>query len=98
MDEELAITFRHNPDRSRYEAQIGEHRAEATYRRVGDTLILDFVGVPSALRRRGIGGRLVQFALDDIRANGWRAVPHCPFVRAWLGDHPSYADLIASDA
>lgn len=98
MNDEPDIALSHNPERSRYEAQIGELRAEATYRRVGDTLIFTHVGVPSAIRRRGIGGRLVQFALDDVRANGWRAVPQCPFVRAWLGDHPNYADLIVSGA
>ena len=97
MDNEPEVTFRHNPERSRYEAQLGELRAEATYQRRGDTLFFNHVGVPSTVRRRGIGGRLVQFALDDVRANGWHAVPQCPFVRAWLGEHPSYADLIVSD-
>ncbi len=96
MSDELAITLRHAPERSRYEALVGDLRAEAVYERVGDTLIFTHVGVPPAIEGRGVGSRLVQFALDDVRVSGWRAVPRCPFVRAWLGDHPNYADLIAS--
>lgn len=44
---------------------------------------------------RGFGGRLVRFALDDLRARGRLVDPACPFVRSWIEHHPDYQDLVA---
>ena len=47
------------------------------------------VAVPAALRAG------VEVALDDVRAAGERQVlPLCPFVKAWIGKHPEYEDLV----
>jgi predicted GNAT family acetyltransferase len=43
----------------------------------------------------GLGSRLVRAALDDVRSQGGRVVPLCPFVRGWIERHPDYADLVA---
>ena len=43
----------------------------------------------------GLGSRLVQAALDDVRGKGERVVPLCSFVRGWIERHPDYADLVA---
>jgi uncharacterized protein len=40
------------------------------------------------------GAELVAWALADIRANGLKIVPLCPFVSAYLQRHPEYADLV----
>jgi predicted GNAT family acetyltransferase len=37
----------------------------------------------------------VTFALDDVRSNGLRIRPYCPYVRAFLRRHPDYQDLVA---
>lgn len=47
----------------------------------------------------GIGGQLVQAAVDDVRADGTRRVlPLCSFVRAWIGRRPDYRDLLKAPA
>jgi predicted GNAT family acetyltransferase len=38
----------------------------------------------------------VQGALDQVRAQGQKVVAECPFVKAWIGKHPAYADLLAA--
>jgi predicted GNAT family acetyltransferase len=43
---------------------------------------------------RGLAGQLVQFALDDARAKGEAVLPFCPYVKAWIGKHPDYLDLV----
>ena len=58
-------------------------------------IVLVHTEVAPAVEGRGVGSRLVSAALDDIRARGLRLVPICPFVRAYLGRHPEYADLLA---
>jgi len=35
----------------------------------------------------------VQGALDEVRAKGATIVPACPFVAAFLAQHPDYNDL-----
>ena len=42
----------------------------------------------------GLGSRLVQFALDDLRARNLNAVPTCPFVAAYIRRHPEYLELV----
>jgi predicted GNAT family acetyltransferase len=65
--------------------------AELTYRRVGKRLVLVHTGVPEALEGRGIGGRLVAAAAEEARRDGLTLVPHCPFARRWLENHPDAA-------
>ncbi|GAA1954850.1 GNAT family N-acetyltransferase [Agromyces allii] len=46
--------------------------------------------VDPAFGGRGIGSRLAKFALDDTVARGLRIVPRCPFIAAYLREHPGY--------
>ena len=43
---------------------------------------------------KGVGSRLVRGALVQIRAEGMKVIPVCPFVKAWIADHPEYKDLV----
>jgi predicted GNAT family acetyltransferase len=36
---------------------------------------------------------LTQHALEHARARGYRVVPSCPFVAAYVQRHPEYHDL-----
>ena len=85
----------HNPERSRYELVIGgDVVGRAAYRREGDVLVMDHTVVDQDRREKGLGSTLARGALDDVRANGWRVVPQCPFIAAFIGDHLEYADLV----
>lgn len=57
-------------------------------------LSLDHTEVPEEGRHRGIAGRLAKAALDHARDRRLRVVPRCPFVRAYLEDHPEERDLV----
>ena len=85
---------RNNTDKNRYELSVDGHLA-ATYYRIADGVIT-FVHteVPDALAGRGVGGKLVKGALDQVRTAGLKVVPQCPFVRAYIEKHPDYADLL----
>jgi uncharacterized protein len=91
------IEVHDNPARSRYEAQVdGEVAAFVDYRRHGDSIVLVHTETVPAYRGQGIAERLVRDTLDAIRGQGRTVVPQCPFVAAFIGDHPEYADLIAA--
>lgn len=50
---------------------------------------------PVRLRHRGIGHRLVRFALDDALDRGVRVRPSCPFVASVLKNDAKYAELLS---
>ncbi len=87
-------TIKDNSRRSRFELDVEGQIAFLDYRRQDGTLILTHVEVPVALRNRGIGSAFVKQVLDQAREQGWKIVPVCPFIRAYLWQHPEYEDLL----
>lgn len=91
MDEEQP---RDNPKMQRFELRIGELTAIADYHINGRTMEFTHTEVPAALEGRGVGSRLVRFALDEARRRGFRVLPACRFVAVYIRRHPEYADLV----
>jgi predicted GNAT family acetyltransferase len=93
-----ALELRNAPDAQRYEAVLdGEVVGLAEYRASHDVLLFTHTEVDPALEGRGVGQRLVRFALDDTRARGLKAAPLCPFVSAFIRRHPDYLDLVPEE-
>jgi len=86
-------------DEHRYALLIdGEHAGELVFRdRGGGVRAFLHTEVDPARQRRGLGSTLVRGALDDARERGLRIVAICPFVEAFVHDHPEYADLAVTD-
>ncbi len=85
-------TVRHNESQSRYELETEHGLAIAVYRRQDARMVFTHTEVPPADEGRGIGSRLVRFALDDARRRGFKIVPACSFVVAFVHRHPEYDD------
>jgi uncharacterized protein len=68
--------------------------AFANYRVTPSAVIITHTETPRALRGRGIASKLVQGALQLIRADGLKVVAGCGFVVDYLRRHPEYADLV----
>ena len=90
-----AEDVRDNPAEQRFELAAGGQTAFAAYRRDGDTMTFTHTIVPRELEGRGIGGRLVAGALDDVRTRGLKVVAQCSFVAAFIDRHPDCRDLLA---
>jgi predicted GNAT family acetyltransferase len=89
------ITVSDNPKASRYEARIGDEIVGfAEYRQIRNRIVFTHTETLDAFAGHGVGSRLAAGALDDVRARGLRATPHCPFIRAYIERHPQYADLV----
>ena len=86
------MTMRHNAAESRYELATDHGLAIAVYREQGDRLIFTHTEVPPADEGKGIATRLVRAALDDARHRGFKIVPACSFVVAFVRRHPEYND------
>lgn len=75
----------------RFVLEIDGYEAELVYKLRGDRLVLIHTGVPDELGGRGLGGVLVQAAIDRAAAEGLTVIPECPFARSWLEKHPEQA-------
>jgi len=83
-----------NKTRNRFELEVEGHLAAAFYKLDGNVITLIHTEVPPELGGKGVGARLVQGALDQVRAAGIKVVAQCPFVKAWIGKNPEYKDLL----
>lgn len=84
-----------NRQDSRFELEADGRVAIAAYERAGDAIIFTHTVVPVELRGQGVGSRLIAGALAQVRGEGLEVVPQCPFVAAYLRNHPDAADVAA---
>jgi len=84
------------PERQRYELRSQDRViGSATALPHGDVIVVPHVEVNPEFEGQGFGSRLVRGVLDDIRAQGKKVSPLCPFVRSFIQRYPEYADLQA---
>jgi predicted GNAT family acetyltransferase len=90
------VVTSNNPQECRYEARVdGELAGFAEYQLTSRLVVLTHTEVDGRFEGQGVGSTLARFALDDVRAAGERQVlPLCPFIKAWIGKHPEYEDLV----
>ncbi|MFD3328494.1 GNAT family N-acetyltransferase [Streptomyces sp. NPDC058701] len=86
------------PEKSRYEILAGEDGSEtagfADYLLSEGEIAFVHTETDPRFAGRGLGGLLARGALDDARARSLAVLPHCPFIRGWIGKHPEYTDLV----
>lgn len=91
------MDVKHDTLTHRFLAELPSGTAVLAYTPTGSG-VLEFYRtfVPAPERGRGLGGRLVEVALEYVRAQGLRVIPTCPFVAQWIRQHPENADLLAT--
>lgn len=83
------------PERHRFEIHVDGRRAGlVTYRLRQGRVSFLHTEIDDAYGGQGLAGVLVRTALDAARERGLAVLPYCPYVRAWIGKHPDYLDLV----
>jgi len=59
-----------------------------------DALEMPHTVVEDEFEGQGLASQLVRGALDDIRAQGRKVHPTCPYITSWIEKHPDYRDLV----
>ena len=85
----------HNPSASRFELAVEGHLCVCDYRRRGDVVAFTHTEVPPELGGRGLAARLVDAALQWVRAEGLKMQAPCSYVAVYVQRHPQWADLLA---
>ncbi|WP_230416652.1 GNAT family N-acetyltransferase [Micromonospora tarapacensis] len=86
-----------DPAKHRYEILVDDALAGFTaYLLRGEVLVFTHTEVDPGYQNMGVGSALMRGTLDQVRAQGGRVVPQCPFMAAFIERHPEYADLVTS--
>ena len=89
------IDVRDDPDRGRFTALVdGSVAGFVTYRQQGHAITLLHTEVDPAYEGQGVGSRLVQGVLTQLRDRGADVLPHCSFVREYLQRHEEFVSLV----
>ena len=93
--DKVALVNNDQIQKKRFELHYGEQFAFIDYiLNKSGTIYLTHTEVPVGLEGKGMGSAIVSKALDYIRQQGLKMAPLCPFVAAYLKEHPGKADDI----
>ncbi|MGU3581972.1 GNAT family N-acetyltransferase [Rhodococcus sp. C26F] len=90
-----SVTVVHNAEKQRYEVRDEDAVVGYTQYHPDDDgrLVFDHTEIDKGYSGQGLGGKLVGFALDDVRELGKRIVAICSYVDNFIEKHPDYRDL-----
>ena len=88
-------SIRHDPNSSRFVADVAGGEASLEYMRDGRRMIFTHTGVPPESEGQGIGAALARAGLEYARAENLKVVPSCPFVAAYVKRHREWGDLVS---
>jgi uncharacterized protein len=85
----------HLQERERFEIHVEGKIAELDYRLRDGVISFTHTGVPRELGGQRIGSQIVRAGLDHAREKGYKVIPVCSFVDAYIRRHPDeYGDLV----
>jgi uncharacterized protein len=89
------VALADNAAEERYEIQAdGELAGFLQYRLRAGLIELVHTEIDEEFEGRGLGRRLISFALDDARDRGLAVLPFCPFVNDYIRRHRQYVALV----
>jgi uncharacterized protein len=90
------IEVKNSEENQQFAAELDGKKAFINYKKQnGGVLNLTHTEVPPEFEGKGVGSRLVKQTLEQIKAEGAKIVPSCPFIANYIDQHPEYKSLIA---
>lgn len=92
----FTIQLETSDTKGRYVVELNGAKAEMTYSKAGDSMIIiDSTAVPDAMRGQKVGVALVARAVEDARSTGKKIIPLCPFAKAQFARHSEWHDVLS---
>lgn len=89
------LKVENNSAESRFEINLDGATALIAYKKKGEIYNLYHTEVPPQFEGKGVGSALAKGTLEQIKTEGAKIIPSCPFVKAYLKRHQEYEELIA---
>lgn len=84
----------HDSEQKRFYSIVEDQTALLDYKVIdAQTLKYYHTFVPPQLRGKKIAAEIVKSALDYAKANNFKVIPTCPYVKKYIARHPEYQDL-----
>jgi len=81
------MTITNNSSIGRFEIKHEKCMALLEYEVTGNQMILVHTEVPKELEGKGLGGKLVKFALEHAKENNLGVVAQCEFAQSYIERH-----------
>lgn len=99
MNEEyLKLPLVKNQVNMRFELKIGHAITFIEYKEHGKKIWLIHTESPESLKGMGAGTAVIEKTLSYIEDNGYKLIPLCPFVAAYLKRHPDWERVLDESA
>jgi predicted GNAT family acetyltransferase len=93
MNVNTSIEISHNTNNHQFESTVDGHKAELVYRLRESKIYLMHTWVPDEIGNRGIAAALALHALKYADSNDLEIVIYCPFVKAFVAQHPNWKEM-----
>jgi predicted GNAT family acetyltransferase len=95
MNEEyLNVPLIKNADKNRFELITDTYTTFIEFKERGKKIWLIHTEAPEELKGKGSATAIVEKTLVYLEENGYKMVPLCPFVAAYLKRHPEWLRLV----
>lgn len=86
-----------NIEQERFEAWLGSDLAGiAEFLPGPEALTFTHTKVFPEFEGKGVGNRLAEAALAEVRERGEKVIAQCPFIRRYIEEHAEYQELLAA--
>lgn len=96
MEEYVDLPLVKNSAENRFELKIGNYTTFIDYKEHNKDIWLTHTEAPEALQGKGAATAVIEKTLNYIEENGYRLIPVCPFVDAYLKRHPDWNRILAA--
>lgn len=87
--------FLNNKELKRYELHVGDKLALAEYIINNEGVVyMTHTETPVELEGQGVASELIKKSLIDIKEQGRKVFPLCPFVIAYIKKHPEWNEIV----
>lgn len=82
----------------RFELKVGDYTAFIDYKEHGQKIWLIHTEAPEELQGKGAATAVIEKTLSYIEDNGYKLIPLCPLVAAYLKRHPEWDRVLDESA
>lgn len=87
------LEVKNNPEKKRFEVVVGDKIAVAEYMIAGRNIIFTHTEVPPQFEGMGVANKMAYVALEYAKAEGYKVQALCPFIAAYVAQHPEYQSI-----